>query len=178
MAQVWPLHPEKSNNRTGRRKISLGQIPAPALISCIAVQTWANSSTPNNLFPQLIIVPTPLSTMRGGTKEWDALSVWHLIDACTSFWCRKEGRKEITSVSYKRVVEISLHAASSLSWCVELRLYVDNSVAFLLQNFSVVSNAIVKNLTALFNVKLNPEVKLVKLSSNTSHWTKLLNNNT
>ena len=39
LAQVWTLHPEKSNATTGRRKTGSCLIPPPSLISCIVVLT-------------------------------------------------------------------------------------------------------------------------------------------
>lgn len=94
---------------------SLCQSPAPPLICRAAVQSWANALTPTNLFPQLIIVPTPLNTMGHRTQEWEALSIWRPTDARASFWRRKAGMKEIAFASCQLVLETLPKAALPLS---------------------------------------------------------------
>lgn len=153
LARVWTLHPEKSNARTGRRKTGLCLIPAPSLISCVVVLTCTNSLPPENPFPQLIIMPVHLSAVRGGPKEWGALSILHPASACTSFWCRKEGRGKIACVTWNSFGNILpssfIFVLISHTWILS-----DNCIS-LFQNFSGrVSSAIVKYTTALFSMKL------------------------
>lgn len=128
-----------------------------------------------NQCPQRTLMLTALRTVRVGAKEWNAVTIWHSLNAYPSFQSRKKERKEFVSVPCTIAFEI-------FTWTLDLcpagsDVSINKTVAsspYSRHSHKYFSMYIVKNLPVVFSVNLKPGAKFIKPSSATCHWTKLL----